>query len=227
MKKQILKNITTYNKFLIIFKIIAACYKDDNRLEEIKYMENKLLEILKDESKYQEGYQYNDYRWLNNKIINDCHTFYEVYQNVEEYIDNRCRMVSVMTLNHLSENELKVFGSNVLNYIKDYDDIDDACNNAYLESQIELNSFITLILDYYDLEKNRPLNKQTALDYVKDNRYYIGKSINIWVDVFNQLKILMRNLPNYNDAGYKVIQEKYFILLKYYFVIVTSPKFSS
>ena len=227
MKKKILNNITSYNKFLSVFKIIASCYKDQNRLDEINFLEKKLIEITMDDKKYQEGYQYSDYKWLYNKIENDCYTFMEVYQNVEDYVDNRCRMASVMTLNNLSDRELKLFGDNVLEYINKYKDIDEASKICYLESQFELNSFITLLLDYYGLVHDKSISKHAAIEFIIDNRYKVKDDMTIWVDVFNQIKVLMRNLTNCSDGGYKVINEKYFELLKYYFIIVTSPTFTS
>ena len=226
MKKKILNNITKFNKSLLIYRIIATCYKDKNRIEEIEFLENKIIELCVDQKKYEESYQYGDYRWLYNKIENDAYTFYEVFQNVEDYINNRCRMVSIMTLNNLPDSILKGFGDRVINYLNRFTDIDEASEFTYQHTSIELNSFIDLLITYMDLDQNKSLNKISALDYIKKNRNELSNSINNWVDVFNQIKIIMKNFSNHNDAMFNVINEKYLDLLVYYFIIVTSQKFN-
>lgn len=227
MRNQIIKNLTKINKNMLVYKVILTAYKDSERLEAIDFLERRLKELLSDMETYTNNHSKGDYAWLNNKIENDSYTFDEVLHEVEEYINNRCRILSIITLNNMSEIELVSFGKELERYLSKFKDIDEAAEFICFNSGALLTSFIDELINYIHNNEHLVNKKFIPMDFLENNRTIIVMDLKQWLDIFNNLKLSMSNIKNNNERSYKSLIENYNLLLMYYFIIITSPNFNS
>lgn len=227
MRNQIINNLSKIEKKMLIYKIILIAYKDNDRLEAIDFLERRLKELLSDMETYANNHSKGDYAWLNNKIENDSYTFDEVLNEVEEYINNRCRIVSVITLNNLPYMELVSFEKEITRFLSKFKDIDEAAEYICFNSGGLLTSFMDELINYINNNEHLVNTKFIPMDYIEKNRTIIIMDLKQWLEIFNNLRLAMTNVKSNNERSYKSLIANYSLLLMYYFIIITSQNFNA
>lgn len=227
MRNQIINNLSKIEKKILVYKIILKAYKDLERLEAIDFLEHRLKELLADMETYTNNYSKGDYTWLNNKIENDAYTFDEVLHEVEEYINNRCRIVSVITLNNMAYSELVTFEKDITRFLNQFNDIDEAAEYICFNSGASLMSFIDEVINYINNNPELVNKRFISMEFLENNRSIIIMDLKQWLDVFNHLRVSMTNIKNNNKRSYKSLYDNYCLLRMYYFIIITSPNFNT
>ena len=225
MVNRIINKMNELRKNLVVYRIILKCYKDTNRLEAISFIEVKLNELVKDNEKYLASKDNGDYNWLNNKLDNDAYTNDQVYNQVEDYINYRCKMISVMILKNMYYEDLVIFEQKMDLYLSKFNDTDEAAEYICYHTGNDISDFINSLFNYVAKVETELGKKTISLEYYEKYRTILSLDIKQWIDIYNHLRYTMRSLKILHKKDYLKLLEQYNLIIMYYFILVTSPNF--
>lgn len=215
--EQINKNIKTFERMISIFNILLICIDNQEINEKLIYTKNLVKELKNNYELYLE----QENIILFNKIDNDLFTINNLINELKEDIFNKFKLVSIVYLDNLKDEELIIFYDNLNNILKEHHNIKNACEYIYYHSGKEISEFITKLLNY--INKNIPNinNKKIPITYLENNKNIVTIYYKEWIDLFKQLNYTMKYIADETNQDYLLLKQEYQILLVYYFIVIT------
>lgn len=215
--EQINKNIKTFERMISIFNILLICIDNQEINEKLIYTKNLLKELKNNYELYLE----QENIILFNKIDNDLFTINNLINELKEDLFNKFKLVSIVYLDNLKDEELIIFYDNLNNILKEHHNIKNACEYIYYHSGKELSDFITKILNYINKYIPNINNKKIPITYLENNKNIITIYYKEWIDLFKQLNYTMKYIADETNQDYLLLKQEYQILLVYYFIVIT------
>ena len=215
--EQINKNIKTFERMISIFNILLICIDNQEINEKLIYTKNLVKELKNNYELYLE----QENIILFNKIDNDLFTINNLINELKEDLFNKFKLVSIVYLDNLKDEELIIFYDNLNNILKEHHNIKNACEYIYYHSGKEISEFITKLLNY--INKNIPNinNKKIPITYLENNKNIVTIYYKEWIDLFKQLNYTMKYIADETNQDYLLLKQEYQILLVYYFIVIT------
>lgn len=215
--EQINKNIKTFERMISIFNILLICIDNQEINEKLIYTKNLLKELKNNYELYLE----QENIILFNKIDNDLFTINNLINELKEDLFNKFKLVSIVYLDNLKDEELIIFYDNLNNILKEHHNIKNACEYIYYHSGKELSDFITKLLNYINKYIPNINNKKIPITYLENNKNIITIYYKEWIDLFKQLNYTMKYIADETNQDYLLLKQEYQILLVYYFIVIT------
>lgn len=215
--EQINKNIKTFERMISIFNILLICIDNQEINEKLIYTKNLLKELKNNYELYLE----QENIILFNKIDNDLFTINNLINELKEDLFNKFKLVSIVYLDNLKDEELIIFYDNLNNILKEHHNINNACEYIYYHSGKELSDFITKLLNYINKYIPNINNKKIPITYLENNKNIITIYYKEWIDLFKQLNYTMKYIADETNQDYLLLKQEYQILLVYYFIVIT------
>lgn len=218
--QKILKDIKKINHTIYKIKILLQCINDSTLNDKLNYVVDIYNELIKNIEKY----QLDQNPIVYNLIDNDYFTINNIIKELEEDLYPKFKMVSVIYLDNLKEEEIIQFYSQLNNILKEYKNIQSACEYIYYHSGKEISLFINNLLNY--IKKAVPENsfRRLPISYLEKNLNIITIFYKEWIELFKQLNFTMKYISNESNDEYLKLKEQYQKLLIYYFIVITEGK---
>ena len=107
--EQINKNIKTFERMISIFNILLICIDNQEINEKLIYTKNLVKELKNNYELYLE----QENIILFNKIDNDLFTINNLINELKEDLFNKFKLVSIVYLDNLKDEELIIFYNNL------------------------------------------------------------------------------------------------------------------
>lgn len=213
-------------KSILVLKVLALCIKDEEKIEILDFLTNRITELEDDGKKYLEVNSNGDYKWLYNKISNDYQTVVDVLKDMEDEMYKQFRLASIVTLDNMKDEQLIEFYQKVKELLINFDNVEEAAEYICFHSGAELTDFMSLMIHYIKEEENGRTKKLIPLTYLEEHQTILTLTLKEWVDIFNHLRYSMKYLTICSNKNYKTLTTKYSKLILYYFIIITSTNFN-
>lgn len=218
--QKIIKDIKKINHSIYKIKILLKCVNNQHLNEQLNYVINIYNELIKNIDKY----QLEENPVIYNLIDNDYFTINNVIKEIEEDLYPQFRLVSVVYLDNLKEEEIIKFYDLLNNILNKYDNIHSACEYLYYHSGKDISLFISKLLKYIKENITENNLRRLPITYLENNANMITIFYKEWIELFKQLNFTMKYINNESNKEYLLLKEEYQKLLVYYFIVITEGK---
>ncbi len=218
--QKIIKDIKKINHSIYKIKILLKWVNNQHLNEQLNYVINIYNELIKNIDKY----QLEENPVIYNLIDNDYFTINNVIKEIEEDLYPQFRLVSVVYLDNLKEEEIIKFYDLLNNILLEYDNIHSACEYLYYHSGKDISLFISKLLKYIKENITENNLRRLPITYLENNANMITIFYKEWIELFKQLNFTMKYINNESNKEYLLLKEEYQKLLVYYFIVITEGK---
>lgn len=210
-------------------KVLSKVFhkNDDHRLDDIKMIDDFKERLAYVEKLYDSrNHYYELYLETNdesnyNILVNNYYTIEEQLDILKQICYNKFKITTHVFLDNLKLVELKEFDNCLTSIIKQFNNLDDACDYIYYHCGKDVSEYIKKVIEYC-LEKQIN-NRLIPLEYLKSQQNIISLNSQELVKIYNALNITMKYLRS-KDLTYQELYKQFMMMRVYYFISITNSE---
>lgn len=210
------KNKNLFTHLIYKIKVCLICDFDEENWNKLTFAEKMFNELDKNIEDYLSSKSHADYNVLNNNYF----TVEEVLTELKDDIVSKYKLASVVMLDNMKLDEIKVFYEKIKKVMSKYINISNASSDIFYYSGKELSSFVSTILKYINAHEI-PNKKFIPIAYLLQFENVITLEYKDWIMLFKSIRSTMKYLNDFNDEEMTIIKDKYMLLNVYYFIVIS------
>ena len=210
------KNKNLFTHLIYKIKVCLICDFDEENWNKLTFAEKMFNELDKNIEDYLSSKSQADYNVLNNNYF----TVEEVLTELKDDIVSKYKLASVVMLDNMKLDEIKVFYEKIKKVMSKYINISNASSDIFYYSGKELSYFVSTILKYINTHEI-PNKKFIPIAYLLQFENVITVEYKDWIMLFKSIRSTMKYLNDLNDEEMIIIKDKYMLFNVYYFIVIS------